>query len=176
MKGEYDRDKTAEKPSNKMVTFGNQVLEFKVKQINSTVNGVVQYSYVVESDQKPDPKSSADSDSQNQDCNSQDGGANIDINTDTKRKKPIFELPSEYNNWIFKDSDAQILPEQRLILDQQMRQHVQLITQCFLQAHGHPIFWNRGPQQKEYLVFIKYLWYYYEYSLAIILFLVCECR
>lgn len=55
-----------------------------------------------------------------------------------------------------------ITPEQRQMLDQQMRMYTQLLTQNFLQLHGHPELWRQGPAQKEYLVIIHFyyvLWY-----------------
>ncbi|XP_028166935.1 uncharacterized protein LOC114357508 isoform X3 [Ostrinia furnacalis] len=44
-----------------------------------------------------------------------------------------------------------ILPEQILILQQQLRIHIQLAASNFLQLYVHPIHWSYGPSYKEYL-------------------------
>ncbi|CAK1584759.1 unnamed protein product [Parnassius mnemosyne] len=50
------------------------------------------------------------------------------------------------------DSNAPcILPEQILILQQQLRQHIQLSASNFLQLFVHPVHWTYGPKYKEYL-------------------------
>ncbi|XP_032519808.2 uncharacterized protein LOC116771915 isoform X1 [Danaus plexippus] len=49
------------------------------------------------------------------------------------------------------DRDMQIYPEQVLILEQQLRQHIQLSTTYFLQLYVHPVHWAHAPKYKEYL-------------------------
>ncbi|CAG9563780.1 unnamed protein product [Danaus chrysippus] len=49
------------------------------------------------------------------------------------------------------ETDIQIHPEQVLILEQQLRQHVQLSTTYFLQLYVHPVHWAHAPKYKEYL-------------------------
>lgn len=46
----------------------------------------------------------------------------------------------------------QFLPEQVQILQQQLRQHVQLATSSFLQLYVHPIHWGFAAKYREYLV------------------------
>lgn len=43
---------------------------------------------------------------------------------------------------------------QRELLNQQLRQHVQLATQCFIQVYGHPEYdlWKKANTYKQYLV------------------------
>lgn len=45
-----------------------------------------------------------------------------------------------------------ILPSQRYLLDQQMRQHVQMTTMHFLQFHKHPYFHRYANTMKELIV------------------------
>lgn len=47
--------------------------------------------------------------------------------------------------------------EQRLLLEQQMRKHVQLTTQHFLQTYAHPQLWQMAGEFKSILVSLKYL-------------------
>ncbi|XP_047031088.1 uncharacterized protein LOC124638233 isoform X1 [Helicoverpa zea] len=46
---------------------------------------------------------------------------------------------------------ACVLPEQVLLLQQQLRQHVQLATGCFLQLCVHPVHWSFAHKYKEYI-------------------------
>nr|CAD7411697.1 unnamed protein product [Timema cristinae] len=46
---------------------------------------------------------------------------------------------------------VRLTEQQRLILDQQMRKHVQLTTQHFLQTYAHPHFSHFAPKCKEFL-------------------------
>nr|CAD7460912.1 unnamed protein product [Timema tahoe] len=50
---------------------------------------------------------------------------------------------------------VRLTEQQRLILDQQMRKHVQLTTQHFLQTFAHPHFLHFAPKCKEFLVIKK---------------------
>ncbi|CAG5029818.1 unnamed protein product [Parnassius apollo] len=63
------------------------------------------------------------------------------------------ELQQEHTPVVVQlDSNAPcILPEQILILQQQLRQHIQLSASNFLQVFVHPVHWSYGPQYKEYL-------------------------
>ncbi|KAJ9573919.1 hypothetical protein L9F63_008718, partial [Diploptera punctata] len=56
-------------------------------------------------------------------------------------KEFLFKLPSE----------------QRLLLEQQMRKHVQLTTQHFLQTFGHPELWYMAGEFKNILVSLRFL-------------------
>ncbi|XP_049876773.1 uncharacterized protein LOC126374289 isoform X2 [Pectinophora gossypiella] len=49
------------------------------------------------------------------------------------------------------DSSVTVLPEQIQILQQQLRQHIQLATSNFLQLYVNPVHWNLAPTYKEYL-------------------------
>ena len=46
--------------------------------------------------------------------------------------------------------------EQRLLLEQQMRKHVQLTTQHFLQTYAHPELWRMAGEFKNILVSTRY--------------------
>ncbi|XP_045777543.1 GON-4-like protein isoform X2 [Maniola jurtina] len=49
------------------------------------------------------------------------------------------------------DNTVKVSPEQVSILEQQLRQHIQLATSNFLQLFVHPIHWPYAPKYKEYL-------------------------
>ncbi|XP_075981304.1 uncharacterized protein LOC142979948 [Anticarsia gemmatalis] len=49
------------------------------------------------------------------------------------------------------DNGLKILPEQVAILQQQLRQHIQLATSNYLQLYIHPVHWSMAPTYKEYL-------------------------
>lgn len=42
--------------------------------------------------------------------------------------------------------------QQLAILNQQLRMHVQLSTQTFLQTYGHPALWKKADVPKNYMV------------------------
>ncbi|XP_045537578.1 uncharacterized protein LOC106715753 [Papilio machaon] len=48
-------------------------------------------------------------------------------------------------------AEPSVLPEQILILEQQIRQHIQLAASNFLQLFTHPTYWSYAPKYKEYL-------------------------
>lgn len=50
------------------------------------------------------------------------------------------------------DNSTLLSAAQRLVLDQQMRQYVQLLTQNFLQTYQHPVHGHYAPFCKEHLV------------------------
>nr|CAD7431732.1 unnamed protein product [Timema monikensis] len=50
---------------------------------------------------------------------------------------------------------VRLTEQQRLILDQQMRKHVQLTTQHFLQTYAHPHFSHFAPKCKEFLRYVR---------------------
>ncbi|XP_068620205.1 uncharacterized protein [Battus philenor] len=60
-------------------------------------------------------------------------------------------LPEEEIVLVQLPSCPVFLAEQILILQQQLRQHIQLATTNFLQLYVHPIHWSFGPKYKEYL-------------------------
>ncbi|CAH2042597.1 unnamed protein product, partial [Iphiclides podalirius] len=49
----------------------------------------------------------------------------------------------------------ELLPEQILILQQQLRQHIQLSASNFLQLFAHPDYWNFAHKYKEYLTVLN---------------------
>ncbi|CAH0713140.1 unnamed protein product, partial [Brenthis ino] len=49
------------------------------------------------------------------------------------------------------DESVKLYPEQVQVLQQQLRQHVQLAAGNFLQLYVHPTLWQYAPQYKEYL-------------------------
>ncbi|KAL4720786.1 hypothetical protein ACJJTC_001375 [Scirpophaga incertulas] len=53
-------------------------------------------------------------------------------------------------------NDVTILPEQIQILQQQLRQHIQIATSSFLQLFVHPMHWTFAPTYKEYLVSVYF--------------------
>lgn len=84
---------------------------------------------------------------------------NIETSNDPKpikhrklNKYPLFKMSTEYENWTEEDNDIYFLPDQRLLLEQQMRQHIQIITQNYLQFYKHPAFDDLASEQKEFLV------------------------
>ena len=52
-------------------------------------------------------------------------------------------------------------PEQILIYQQQLRQHIQLAASNFLQLYIHPTLWSHAPQYKEYLVSSYFVFFTY---------------
>ncbi|KAL0820217.1 hypothetical protein ABMA28_006139 [Loxostege sticticalis] len=87
----------------------------------------------------------------------------VDIHTIEQRPPPDLDVepppavrqrqpPPEVSRLQVTLNDANtILPEQVLILQQQIRMHVQLATSNFLQLYVHPIHWSYGPTYREYL-------------------------
>lgn len=63
------------------------------------------------------------------------------------------KLPEEY-----------VTIEQALLIEQQMRQHIQMLTQNFLLTYQHPELHNMALTCREYLVNLKLLGDPYEYS------------
>lgn len=65
-------------------------------------------------------------------------------------------------------TDCVMTAKQKLILDQQLRQHVQLCTQHFLQLYGHPELWSLAETCKQNLVNENSLFYVYIASSGLI--------
>lgn len=89
------------------------------------------------------------------DTDSQSWRPNYDVRPIQHRKLskyPLFKMPTDYANWAAEKEDIRFLPDQLLLLKQQMRQHVQLLTQNYLQFYKHPVFKEFAGEQKEFLV------------------------
>lgn len=56
------------------------------------------------------------------------------------------------NGDIIVDNELLLSVPQRLLLDQQLRQHVQILTQQFLQSHQHPVHSEHASHCKKFLV------------------------
>ncbi|KPJ03247.1 hypothetical protein RR46_06403 [Papilio xuthus] len=69
--------------------------------------------------------------------------------------QPPLVLQAEHTDQPFVivqlSAEPSVLPEQILILEQQIRQHVQLAASNFLQLFTHPTYWSYAPKYKEYL-------------------------
>lgn len=147
-------DEEAEKVDKEELRM-DRAVKVSRKELNALMAELFEYTDMMSSDDEEN----AEELSSSQLINTLSASLFSDI-MDEKQKEPepVSEIRTEVvSEPVSEPKNVELTYGQRLLLSQQMRQHVQLLTQHFLLTYKHPTLGHLAPKCKSNLITLKYL-------------------